>query len=100
MVAVYFVLSGVSVLLWVPILLRFYRNWVKRHNPISLAICATLLLLIWIAIAGIWTVMGDVRKEMVSFTTTGMSALIASYTHFTFYRAEKKFQEAGDPRDG
>jgi len=94
-VEAYFLLAGAAVVLWVPILLRFYRNWVKRGNPISLSICAAVLLLMWIAVAGIWGITGSVRREVVAYVSTGCSLLVASYANLTFYWAGRKFD---DPR--
>jgi hypothetical protein len=93
--AAYFVLAGMAVLLWVPILLRFYRNWVKRGNPISLSICAAVLLLMWIAVAGVWDVTGQVDHRLIAYVSTGCSLLVAGYANLTFYLARKKF----DPRE-
>lgn len=93
MLAAYYALAGGAVLLWAPILLRFYRNWARRSNPISLAICAAVILLMWLAIAGIWAVLGDVRVEVVTFVSTAVSLVVAAYANFTFYWAEKKFNE-------
>lgn len=93
MVEIYFAIAGGAVLLWTPILLRFYRNWVGRHNPISLAICAAIILLMWLAIAGAWAVTGSVRGEVVTFVSTSVSLVVAVYTHLTFYWAKKKFDE-------
>jgi hypothetical protein len=92
-VALYYAFAGGAVALWVPILLRFYKNWLKRHNPISLAICAAVILLIWLAIAGAWVVSGSVRVEIVTFVSTGISALVALYANFTFYWAKRKFND-------
>ena len=94
MVETYFVLAGTAVVLWTPILLRFYRNWIKRGNPISLSICAAVLLLMWIAVAGAWQVTGGVQKELVAYVTTGCSLAVAGYANFTFYWARKKFDES------
>ena len=93
MVTSYLVLAGIAVCAWSPILFRFYKNWQSRHNPISLAICSAVSLLMWLAIAGIWEVTGDVRAEVVSFVSTGVSILVAAYANYTFHIAAKKFDE-------
>lgn len=93
MVAIYSLLAGGAVFLWVPILLKFYRNWIHRRNPISLAICAAITLLMWLAIAGIWSVSGEVSSEVVTFASAAISAVVALYANFTFYWAKKKFDE-------
>lgn len=93
MLIAYYALAGGTVLLWSPILLRFYRNWIKRSNPISLAICAAVTLLMWLAVAGVWAVVGDVRVEVVTFVSTAVSLAVALYANFTFYWAEKTFDQ-------
>jgi hypothetical protein len=93
MVASYLALAGIAVCAWAPILIRFYRNWKRRQNPISLAICSAITLLMWLAVAGIWEVSGDVRAEVVSFVSTGVSIVVAGYANFTFYLAAKKFDD-------
>lgn len=93
MLAAYFALAGAAVLLWVPILLKFYRNWIRRGNPISLAICSAVLLLMWIAIAGMWDISGQIRREVISYVSTACSALVAVYANLTFYWARKKFDD-------
>ena len=91
MVVSYFVLAGIVVCAWAPILIRFYRNWQHRHNPISLAICSAVALLMWLAIADIWEITGDVKGEIVSFVSTGVSLVVAIYANYTFQIAAKKF---------
>ncbi|MBW2690434.1 MAG: hypothetical protein JRC99_10950 [Deltaproteobacteria bacterium] len=93
MTIAYFVLTAFAVLGWAPILIRFYRNWTNRHNPISLSICAAILLLIWLAVAGIWEVSGDVRSEVVTFASTAVSVVVSIYANFAFRMAENKFDE-------
>jgi RsiW-degrading membrane proteinase PrsW (M82 family) len=93
MVTSYLVLAGIAVCAWAPILFRFYRNWQHRHNPISLAICSAVTLLMWLAVAQIWEITGDVKGEVVSFVSTGLSIVVAAYANYTFYVAAKKFGE-------
>ena len=96
MVIAYLALATVAVVLWASILVKFYKNWVKRHNPISLSICAAVALLIWLAIAGIWDVSGTIKTELVTFASTGISVVVGFYANFTFYLAKKKFKESRD----
>ena len=94
---VYLILAIASVLLWLPILCRFYVSWNNRRNPISLAICAMILMLIWVAIAGTWVVSETIDTGMVMFVSTGLSTAFATYAHVAFYWAKKRFP---DRRDG
>lgn len=93
MTVAYLVLTALAVLGWAPILIRFYRNWTHRHNPISLSICAAVLLLMWLAVAGIWEFSGDIRSEVVTFVSTSVSVVVSIYANFAFRIAENKFDE-------
>lgn len=99
MTLLYIAVAIVSVFLWAPICVRFYRAWDTRKNPVSLAIFAIILLLIWFAVAGIWLVTGDVKKELIAIASTGLSVAVASYTHFAFYWSTKKFPEQRKPTE-
>jgi hypothetical protein len=94
MVATYFVFAGVGVVLWTPILLRFYRSWLGRHNPISLAICAIILLLLWLTVSGVWLATGNMRGDVVALCGVAMSSLVAAFAHLAFYWSSKKFPES------
>ena len=95
MLSAYLVVAGLGILAWIPILLRFYRSWVKRSNPISLGICATIILLIWIGAAGVWEITGTVDKSIVLMVSTSLSLVVALYCHLAFRLAERLFD---DPR--
>jgi len=47
----------------------------------------------WLAIAGIWVISGDIGKEIVTFVSTCISITVAVYANFTFYLAKKKIEE-------
>ena len=97
MLPAYLTLVGLSVLAWIPILIRFYRSWTKRSNPISLGICAMIMLLIWTRVAGIWQVTGDVSGEVVMLVSTALSLIVALYCHVAFRLAEKLFDDPRKP---
>lgn len=94
MVLAYLIASVISVGLWTPIFLQFYRSWTKRRNPISLAICAAIGLIIWSALAGMWIVTGRIQVNVFIFATTAVSALVAVYAHIAFYWSKKKFNDS------
>lgn len=91
MVIAYFIVTVIAILLWLPILLKFYRAWLGRHNPVSLAICALILLLVWSSVAGTWVVTGGVDAGVVVLVSTGMSAAVATFSHVAFYWSDKRF---------
>src|SRR3990172_12157880 len=43
-----FVVALVIALAWVPVLIRFFRSWQARKNPISLAICILVTLAVYL----------------------------------------------------
>jgi uncharacterized membrane protein len=44
----YLLLVSIAVsLLWIPVLLFFFKNWRTRNNPISMAICGMVLFVIY-----------------------------------------------------
>ena len=96
---IYIAMAAISVVLWAPICVRFYRAWFNRKNPVSLAIFAIILLLIWFAVAGIWLVTGDVARELVAIVSTALSASVALYTHFAFYWSTQKFPDQRRPTE-
>jgi hypothetical protein len=95
MLAAYLAIAGLSTLFWIPILLRFYRSWKTRGNPISLGICAAIILLIWTGAAGVWQVTDAVDATVVVLVSTTLSLAVAVYCHFAFRLAERLFD---DPR--
>lgn len=99
MVETYFVLAGVGVVLWTPILLRFYRSWLGRHNPISLAICAIILLLLWLTVSGVWLATNSIRGDVVALAGVVMSSLVAGFAHLTFYWSSRKFKTTRKKED-
>ena len=93
MLYLYLALAVIAVGAWSPILIRFYRNWQHRHNPVSLAICLVVSLVMWFAIADIWEISGDVSPEVISFASTSVSIIVAIYANIAFYLAAKKFDQ-------
>lgn len=87
----YYILSATSSALWVPILVKFYRSWSNRHNPVSLAICALITLIIWMAIAGIWILSGNISHELIVTCSAALSSSVAIVFHIAFYWSEHKF---------
>lgn len=89
----YYGVAGASVLLWSPILFNFLKQWYRRRNPVSLAIAAAVLLIMWWAVAGIWLITGEADTELVVFATAGASILTACCVHLAFYRSKTRFQD-------
>jgi hypothetical protein len=93
-VILYIVVSVVSVTLWTPILVRFYRSWSKRRNPISLAICAAIALIMWASLAGMWVATNRIEANVFILATAAMSTVVAVYAHIAFYWSQKRFNDS------
>lgn len=91
MLTAYYALTGATAILWAPIVVRFYQNWIKRNNPISLAICAAIILIVWLSVTGVWAITRSVEIEVITFISTGISLLVALYANLAFYMAKKRF---------
>lgn len=91
MALVYIITSSLSVALWLPILIQFMRSWRSRGNPISLAICAAITLIMWTSLAGIWLVTDRITGHIFVLATAGASTLVASYAHLAFIWSNRRF---------
>jgi hypothetical protein len=89
----YGVVAGISVLLWAPILRNFLAQWRRRSNPVSLALAAAILLIMWWAIAGIWLITGAADVDLVVYSTAGASILTALCAHYAFHRSKLRFPD-------
>jgi len=94
MLSAYLVVAGLGILTWIPILLRFYRSWVKRSNPISLGICACIILLIWICATGVWQITGTVPEEVILIVSSSLSLVVGLYCHLAFRLAERLMEDS------
>lgn len=90
---VYLVVSTISVVLWVPILIKFFRSWSLRRNPVSLAICASITLIMWTSMAGMWVVTGRIAANTLILATSSMSLLVALYVHVAFAWSKRRFND-------
>lgn len=99
MIALYIIASAVSVVLWTPILVQFLRSWRRRHNPVSLAICAAITLIMWTSVGGIWLVTSKIENHIFLLATVGMSTLAAVYAHIAFYWSKKRFVDQRSMRE-
>lgn len=91
--AFYYVVAGVGVLLWAPILRNFLAQWRRRHNPVSLALAAAILLIMWWGVAGSWLVAGAADLDLVVYSMAGASILTAICAHYAFYRSKLRFPD-------
>ena len=79
---------------WVPILARFFYSWQDRHNPISLALCGIILLVIYanINVLSIYLFKSNVRWTAYAILTFSAAACLNFY--LCTYWADKKFKDS------
>lgn len=83
-------------LLWIPVLLFFFRNWRERKNPISLAICSVLFFVIY-SDALVWAgLLGQTKIPLYIMQATEVATIAFFYLAIRW--AEKKFETRPDPR--
>lgn len=88
------ILSGALALAWLPLALRFNSGWRARRNPVSLAICASVLLFAYtnglfaLALAG-WTTW---RFFATAWHVFGVVVVVNFYVAFRW--SEKRFPDA------
>lgn len=84
-------LAVVTLLTWVPLAVRFYKFWLNRKNPESLAICAVMILLCWEVCARVWAIADLVDRGVVEVVLTGASLFVAIFFHVAVFWTKRKF---------
>jgi cytochrome c biogenesis factor len=78
-----------TALVWLPILLRFFRSWRERNNPISLAIFVLVLLAVYTPIYAAITISG-----WPCATILAIDGLLCVTFHVAFLVADRRFANA------
>lgn len=81
---------------WLPIAWRFWRLFRRRGNPISLAICATVLWVIYCLLSIFWAVAG-VDARALAVVRALLSAGVAAFFYGAFRWSDRHFR--GDRPD-
>ena len=77
--------------LWLPICFRFLNSWTKRDNPISLAIAAAVMLIVWELVSHLGIFVGHVPAKTASTAYAVLAVLVGFYFNLSFIWAQKKF---------
>lgn len=91
MAVLYVVAATVSVALWLPIFAQFLRSWRNRRNPISLAVCASIMLIMWTSLGGIWVAINRIENNVFLLTTVMLSMVVSLYSHLAFFWSNRRF---------
>lgn len=89
-----FVVTFGTLLIWVPILAFFLRSWLRRKNPISLSICAIILLVIYTGVLQPYASRSD--PDVFLLTMGAVNVVTASHFYVSWLWAKKRFR--GDRR--
>lgn len=84
-------------LAWLPIAHKFQQSWRARKNPVSLAICATALLLAYSNIIFAFAIMGETSWRFFAIATHVFELAILVNFYVSFQWANRKFP--GDRRN-
>lgn len=87
------VLSSVLALAWIPILVKFFRNWRGRANPISLAICFIIAFAIYICLVPFFGIHSD--PLVTVGVVQAVNAVTCLFFHISFGWAKKRWTPEG-----
>lgn len=85
-------LSSILALAWLPILIKFFRNWRGRANPISLAICFIIAFAIYICIVPFFETQDPLVMALVVQIVNAVTCL---FFHISFGWAKKRWTPDG-----
>lgn len=88
------VLSCVLGLAWLPLALRFYRGWMHRKNPVSLAIFAACLLFTYTNVLFALALTGQTTWQFFAIASHAFNAVVVLNLYVSFYWSDKKFKGA------
>lgn len=95
--AVFAITSCVLAIAWLPLAFRFKRGWTLRRNPVSLAICAAILLFVYMNVISSLVWMGSTTRDFGAVATRIFDAVVVINFYVAFYWSDKKFNEERRP---
>lgn len=85
--------SSVLALVWLPLAIRFKRGWETRKNPVSLAICAAMLLFTYTHVLFAFAIAGETSWRFFSVATHVFNAIVVVNFYAAFRWSDKKFAD-------
>ena len=86
--------AGVLTLAWLPLAIRFNRGWKTRRNPVSLAICAAILLYAYTDVMYVLAVSDATSWRFFAVATHIFEAVVVANFYVAFRWSDKKFENA------
>ena len=90
-------LAGASVGAWLPVLWKFFLAWRTRSNPVSLAICLTIALLIYTSIISVEHLEGDIDARWLWGGFLVFNTIVCLNFYISFWWAKKRFPKRSTP---
>lgn len=86
-------IAAILSIAWIPILLKFYRAWTSRRNPVSLAICLVIAYVVYnnIVDLAVYAFAGDPTWSMGALNAFNL--LICVNFYVAIFWAKKHFGE-------
>ena len=78
---------------WVPLMARFLRGWHKRSNPVSLAICATIVALIHNNVVAALVEMGQITGDTVQVLVVCVNVVVVANFYLSFHWSKRLFPD-------
>lgn len=94
MTLILMILSVVLALAWLPLMLRFYRGWRNRRNPVSLAICAGLCLFVYTNILFLLVLLDGASWRFLACATHVFEGVVLVNFYIAFRWSAIKFPDA------
>ena len=86
-----YILAAAVAVAWIPVFLRFFWNWRQRRNPISLAICGTIAMFVYMNAA--LFIFVDAGLGWTLSVLVGLNALGCVHYYLSFWWAKRRFPD-------
>lgn len=86
--------ASVLALAWLPLAVRFSRGWKTRKNPVSLAICAAMLLFAYTEVLFAFAISGETTLRFFAVATHVFNAIVVVNFYVAFRWSDTKFVNA------
>ncbi len=86
--------SCVLALAWLPLAVRFNRGWRYRRNPVSLAICAAMLLFTYTNVLFAFTLADQTTWRFFAVATHVFDVVVVVNFYIAFRWSDRKFVDA------
>lgn len=93
METVFSVIAAILAIAWSPLVVKFYRSWHNRKNPVSLAICWMIIVVIYSHLLYTLALSFEASFRWVSIIALGFSLTACVNFYVSFYWSKKKFKD-------